>query len=317
MKTYIHILIVAMITTIMSCSDEQDFQQPSKQSPAAIWIRVTDENGQDVSTQGIFMKDNRVVSSLTLKDGINELPLSISEPGQMLVVEKEGFEPYVIDASRQSTFASHGVINVILKSVIALSVETYEDDDTYQIELDGTGPITIVWPDGTIENAEMPISTSKEFDKGLNAPIVLKGNLVGIKTFIAFGYNSAITNLFGLKSMTNLEAFLPGKISLSQRLDLTHNRKLATIDLFDAKLPHWLKLPAHHNIKAFTLSLADRNITAPEVGYLIDNIVKNAVKKNITRGNFSLTGSDPALPKTLQQIATLEDKYGWTVELNL
>jgi hypothetical protein len=189
---------------------------------------------------------------------------------------------------------------------------------TYTIELEGSGQIEIKWPDGSVDKGALPLSAGREFDSGSGKQILITGDVQDITVFRAFGYNTGITEIAGLKHLRKLETFLPGALMrLSARLDLHHNRMLETVDLFEVSLPEWLNLPEQHYIDSFTLTMGDRLVTSNEIDMLIDNIYKNAVRRNIIGGMVHLTGSDSPSVQALTKIQALEEKYGWDINLNL
>jgi hypothetical protein len=318
MKTnYQVLLLVLAMVVIASCSSDNELDSKLNVTEATLQIEVADEDGQTISAQARIVENKNIRTEFALSDGLNQVPLKLADNIITLKVEKEGFEPYELDLSSHSAYLSTTkVLRIVLKSLVAFTIDTQVDDDVFSIQLEGRGTISVLWPDGTKEESAMPLSFSKEFDAGSNRPIILKGDISRITSFYTFGYNTSTENLLGLRNMKSLEMFLPGNFVSSNQLDLTHNRKLRTVDLFNASLPRWIKLPPRHDINSFTLSLSDRNINAQEVAQLIDNIYKNSVKRKITNGWVALTGSDPALAKTVNQIEELESKYSWRVELN-
>jgi hypothetical protein len=235
----------------------------------------------------------------------------------LLKVRKEDFETYTAtfspDALKEGVEA---VMKVRMKPVLELTIKTWDENDTYSIDLDGTGVITIVWPNNTTQILTMPLSTNMEFPEADGQKILIKGDISGITTFNAFGYNTAITGISGLKHHRNMTSFAPGRLILSEALDLRHSSDLQMLDLYEARLPDWLRLPKRHALSNITVTLSDRLITTGEIDELITNVYDNSTRRGIRGGTIHLTGSDTPSLRAEQMINILEAEYAWSIELN-
>src|SRR5687767_12990231 len=160
MKTANHLLAFITLIVFASCSTDSGFEIVN-QTPVTLLIEVVDDTGQSLAVEAEVVEELQKVSRFALPGGVNRLSVKTLNKPAMLRINKEGYEPYEVEVTSQNaSILKSKVLRVILKSIVALTVDTYVDDDLYLVELEGTGSITIVWPDGTTEKSNMPASFS-------------------------------------------------------------------------------------------------------------------------------------------------------------
>lgn len=268
----------------------------------------------------IILQGETLISSHTILPKINIIGLK-GDPAKTytLTVIKNGYTTFT------KTFTYHELkqelagkpLKVMLEPELKLTTAVLTDEDDYIIDLEGTGSITVVWPDGMQESHTLPASLGIRMPKGTGHVIQLSGDLETISRIRAFGYNTKISALSGMEHLTGVKSLQPGWVDLDVPLDLSANTKLELVDLFHVTLPEWLILPEEHYINSITLSLSDRLISSDEIDLLINNLYDNAVKRDIYDGMIALTGSDTPSANAVEKIRVLTDKYRWKIALNL
>ena len=324
MKTYLRFTVLSLMTLIFaSCSEDELFLEPSV-VPAVTPFHITvlvEENGilTPTDAEAFILDGQTVVSSYSLSASEDGVAFK-GNPEQTydLKVLKQGYAPYTLSFNYKDlqNMLRGKPMKVKMKPALELTLTALEDE-AYSVDLEGTGVVTIVWPDQSVETHTLPTSFYRDMEAGSGQVIRLTGNLENISFFRAFGYNTGISEISGLKHLKEMQTFYPGLLFLKDELDLHQNRKLQHIDLFHATLPEWFRLPQQHYIRGVTVSLADRNITTNEIDLLINNIYKNTVRRSIHNGTIHLTGSDNPSTSAVDKIRILENEYGWDVDLNL
>lgn len=314
------ILFSLLALAVCSCIDDESAlvkQSPNMQS---LGISILSEEGETaIPDAHVQIYDGEMLLAEFMSRGAEDNFSFDGEPGKqyLLTVLKQDFETYTARFSPDGlNKGAQGVLKVRMKPVLELAVNTWGENDFYNIALDGKGVITIVWPDSNTEILAMPLSTGMELSGADGQEILIKGDISGITSFNAFGYNTAITEISGLKHLRNLTSFSPGRLILSEALDLRHSRNLETLDVFEATLPDWLRFPKHHALSHITVTLSDRLITTPEIDDLINNVYDNSTRRDIRNGTIHLTNSDTPSPQAEQLVEMLEVEYGWRIELN-
>lgn len=320
-SNFVWILLLrgALLGGLLSCSDEGLLEEKaSSANSISVVLSSSGTEDYDISSpEGLLFVNGTLVQKTHLHAGVNDINVNHRENEAVtLKVLAKGFEPMTIELADALRSPSAATVNVALKPAMGLAITTFGDDDLYVIELEGSGFVEVEWPDGTVESGMLPLSAGRELDTGTGRQILLKGDVQGITSFRAFGYNTAITDISGLKHMRQLATFLPGMLRSADALDFRHNKMLQTVDLFEARLPEWIKLPEQHVIESFTLTLGDRHITTEEIDMLVDNIYKNSVRRDIYGGTISLSGSDTPSANALDKIQILEERFQWNIDLN-
>lgn len=324
MKTHLRLTVLSLMTLIFtSCSDDEPFFEKSS-VPAANRFHITvlvEENGNLTPTdaEAFILDGQTVISSHSLSASENGVWFT-GKPEQSydLKVLKQGYAPYILSFNYKDlqNMLSGKHLKVKMKPALELGLTALEDE-AYTIDLEGSGVITIVWPDHSVETRTLPTSLYRDLEAGSGQVIRLTGDLENISFFRAFGYNTGISEISGLTHLRGMQTFFPGLLFLKDQLDLRQNRELQHIDLFEARLPEWFTLPQQHYLRGVTVSLADRTITTNEIDLLIDNIYKNTVRRSIYNGTIHLSGSDTPSATAVNKISILENEYGWDVDLNL
>lgn len=272
MKTHLRLTVLSLITLIFaSCSDDESFFEKFS-VPAANPFHLTvlvEENGYLTPTDAeAFILDGQIViSSHSLSATENGVSFT-GKPEQSydLKVLKQGYAPYTLSFNYNDlqNMLSGKPLKVKMKPALEL-VLTALENESYSIDLQGSGVITIVGPDHSVETHTLPASLYWDMEAGSGQVIRLTGDLENISFFRAFGYNTGISEISGLKHLKGMQTFFPGLLFLKDKLDLHQNKELQHIDLFHATLPEWFMLPQQHYIEGVTVSLRDRTITTKEI----------------------------------------------------
>lgn len=321
MKTNLPYILTAMLVIILSsCSDDEVVSPVDVVAPFDITV-VLEEDGALLPTDaeaGIYL-GKTLISNHRLSPGENRVSFSgAADQMYELKVVKRGYAPYTRSFKYQQLkdALAGKPLQVRMKPALELVLTSLYDDEGYSITLEGSGIVNVVWPDNSKETHNLPVELYREMDAG-SGTMRISGDLKNITFFRAFGYNTGISEIYGLKHLKAMQTFYPGLLFLEDQLDLHQNRELAHIDLFHATLPEWFRLPQQHEIRGVTVTLADRNITTGEIDLLVNNIYKNTVRRGIYNGTLHLTGSDAPSANAVEKIQILEDEYGWDVNLNL
>lgn len=321
MKTNLRYVLTSILAIILwSCADDEVISPVDGVAPFYITV-VLEENGVLLPTDaeaGIYLKET-LISSHRLSPGENRVGFSgAADEMYDLKVVKRGYAPYTRSFKYQQLkdALAGKPLQVRMKPALELVLTSLYDDEGYSITLEGSGVITVVWPDNSTETHSLPADLYREMEAG-SGIIRISGDLKGISFFRAFGYNTGISEIYGLKHLKAMQTFYPGLLFLKDQLDLHQTRELEHIDLFHATLPEWFRLPQQHQIRSVTVTLADRNITTDEIDLLVNNIYKNTVRRGIYNGTLHLTDSDTPSATAVDKIQILEDEYGWDVNLNL
>ena len=325
MKRYPYPILVSFLTVaVISCSEVEDM--PLENYPATHTVRIsvysaTDESEALQDAELHLYRGQTLLKVFSADEEIDIARWSQEDTKDFQVrVLSEGYEPgelefpYILN----QRLARRPLV-VKLKPAIEIVVTPFsvEEPDDFVISLEGSGVITVVWPDNTSETAEMPLSFDHGFDTASGRTILLKGDVRNITSFRSFGYSTWVSDISGLKHLKNMSSFQPGPLLYSEKLDLRHSKELELIDLFHSTLPEWFMLPQQHAIHSITVSLGDRSITTGEIDLLIDNIYRNTIRRKIFNGMISLTDSNAPSPSALEKIRILQDDYGWNINLNL
>lgn len=314
------ILFSLLVLAVCSCIDDESAFVKQSTNMQSLVISILSEEGETAMPGAhVQIYDGEMLLAEFISSGGDDNFSFDGEAGKQYILKvlKEDFETH------RTRFTADGldkgaqaVLKVRMKPVLELAVSTWEENDFYSIALDGTGVITIVWPDSNTEILAMPLSTGMELSGADGQEILIKGDISGITSFNAFGYNTSITEISGLKHLRNMTSFSPGRLILSAPLDLRHSRNLETIDVYEAILPDWLRFPKHHALSHITVTLSDRLITTAEIDDLINNVYDNSTRRDIRNGTMHLTNSDTPSQQAEQMINMLEMEYGWSIELN-
>lgn len=294
------------------------------------------EGGQTSLTDAVaeLHQGKKLVKTFSLKAGVNAIAFE-GDPDAVYTLTV-----YTDKEANTKTFnfkelkkeLGNSALKLTLQPALFLTIDSSveegnENEDYFDLGIEGTGTLNINWGDGHQQSATLPFEISHEYTSGTYTAIVT-GDVHEITNFFGFSYGSIISAITGLTNLTALKTYNPSWGAVPIKVDLSNCKKLETIYVEKYGAPYEpvdlrtdFKLPEQHFIKEFVFyapSFDDtrENISAEELEVFVDNIYNNVLHRSIYNGRFLVYPVVASTPETQDKLDALQHSYNWEIELD-
>lgn len=315
--------IVAMEVIAVSGHSPEDFGYSSfgvdvAQSFSLAVHESTSGSRQLTDATLSLQQDSLQILEFTLEKKLNTVPFEGDPDAQfLLVISKEGFIPYRLLTTYQELKELEGSSGI---GIDLTPLGEYLAFDDYSggpmVGFNSPATISLFHPNGQVT---MDVAQDYDPDDFYSQTIWLALDYMETTDRMAFIKDDLekVKFLMLSSATTLVTTYTPNleEVNLSgtfERLDFSNNTKLWQIT-FNGVETESLTLPEEHELTAVALYY-----NTSHVGYIIENIHRNTVRKNLRNGSMSLSDLNPDIlssftPEVHAMLDDLRSNYGWAV----
>lgn len=292
------------------------------------FISVFAPNDQGLAfteARAAIIRDGDTIKTMALSAELNLVNYSGEADSPFtLVVTKSGYARYSKEFTLEtirSTF-DYSIIQIPLVPALTFAAVPEHSAGTYPFSFSVTGDVTVDWGDGNSESFD---DTNEEFYHEYDHPgeyfVCVTGNLNEIERFYSYYGQGPLKDL-NLMHLTGLEDFRNGwngSVVSPSIIDLSHNTKIAYLDVSLSNHLEGLNIPSDNRILNL-LIFGPNSLTEDAVDHIINPVYESVVATDRQWGNISLEYESvenslvPISDETLEKLRELKNTYGWTIE---